>query len=321
MVKYLVSILCSSNINLVRESLNSVINQLNFDDYHIFIIVNTLDDVFYQDVIREFGYNKHEKLKKIIRTESNGYPGKGHNSVLEIFYNNYDYENLIKVDGDDFLFPCAIERINNIQTIEKSDVITLAGNCSVNNTRFEYNKQRKIDENTGMYYRDYNIQLGYHIIEIANITNIDEGFNTLEITSLRLLCINRKILSKYMKLYNEEMSKGVDIEYCVILYKELHNPNYNITHLSDPYIYLYNGINDNSVTKHYDDNVDIYNRDKTIREGLLKKYDLTDYKISHTKVIVYQDKIKDNINLELIDNFYDKMLFSLIRINNEYIHP
>lgn len=321
MVKYLVSILCSSNIRLVRESLNSVINQINFDDYHIFIIVNTLDEVFYQDVIREFGYNKHEKLKKIIRTESNGYPGKGHNSVLEIFYNNYDYENLIKVDGDDFLFPCAIERINNIQTIEKSDVITLPGNCSVSNTVCNYNKQRKIDEKTGMYYRDYNIQLGYHIIEIANIKNIHEGFNTLTITPLRLLCINRKILSKYMKLYNEEMTKGVDIEYCVILYKELHNPNYNITHLSDPYIYLYNGINDNSVTKHYDDNVDIYNRDKTIREGLLNKYDLTDYKISHIKVIVYQDKIKDNVNLDLINNFYDKTLFSLIRINNEYIHP
>ena len=117
------------------------------------------------------------------------------------------------------------------------------------------------------------------------------------------------------------MTKGVDIEYCVIFYKELHNPNYNITHLSDPYIYLYNGINDNSVTKHYDDNVDIYTRDKNIIEGLLKKYDLNDYKISHIKVIVYKDKIKDNVNLELIDNFYDKMLFSLIRINNDYIHP
>lgn len=65
MVKYLVGILCSSNIPLLRESVNSVINQQNFDDYHIFIIVNTLDEVFYQDVIREFGYNKHDKLKKL----------------------------------------------------------------------------------------------------------------------------------------------------------------------------------------------------------------------------------------------------------------
>jgi len=319
MVKYLVSILCSSNIRLLRETVNSVINQINFDDYHIFIVVNTLDEVFYQDVIREFGYNKHEKLKKIIRTESNGSPGKGHNSVLEIFYNNYNYENLIKVDGDDFLFPYAIERINNIQTEEKSDVITLVGNCSVSNTIFKYNKQRKVDPDTDMYCRDYNIQLGFHIQEVNNIRQIDDGFDTLTITPLRLLCVNRKILSKYMKLYNDEMYKGVDIEYCVIFYKELRNPDYKITHLSDPYIYLYNGINDDSVTKHHDNNIGIFNHDKNIRDNLLKKYDLTDYKISNINITVYQDKLKENANPGIIDNFYDKTLFSLILIDNQYI--
>jgi hypothetical protein len=321
MVKYLVGILCSSNVRLLRETVNSVINQINFDDYHIFIIVNTLDEVFYQDVIREFGYNKHEKLKKIIRTESNGSPGKGHNSVLEIFYNNHKYENLIKVDGDDFLFPCAIERINNIQTEEGSDVVTLVGNCCLSNTIFEYNKQRKIDPDTDMYCRDYNIQLGFHIQEVSNIRQIDDGYNTLTLTPLRLLCVNRKILSKYMKLYNDDMYKGVDIEYCVIFYKELQNPDYKITHLSDPYIYLYNGINDDSVTKHHDDNVGVYTHDKNIRDGLLTKYGLTYYKISDINITVYQNKIKENVNPDIIDKFYDKTLFALIRINNEYIRP
>ena len=320
MVKYLVGILCSSNIRLLRETVNSVINQINFDDYHIFIIVNTLDEIFYQDVIREFGYNKHEKLKKIIRTESNGSPGKGHNSVLEIFYNNHNYENLIKVDGDDFLFPYAIERINNIQTEEKSDVITLVGNCIVSNTIFKYNKQIKIDPDTDMYCRDYNIQLGFHIQEVNNIRQIDDVFDTLTLTPLRLLSVNRKILSKYMKLYNDEMYKEVDIDYCVIFYKEMHNTDYTITHLSDPYIYLYNGINDDSVTNHHDNNIGIFNHDKNIRDNLLKKYDLTDYKISNINIIVYQNKIKENVNPDIIDKFYDKTLFALIRINNEYIH-
>jgi len=321
MVKYLVGILCSSNVRLLRETVNSVINQINFDDYHIFIIVNTLDELFYQDVIREFGYNKHEKLKKIIRTESNGSPGKGHNSVLEIFYNNYKYENLIKVDGDDFLFPCAIERINNIQTKQESDVITLVGNCSLSNTIFEYSKQRKVDPNTDMYCRDYNIQLGFYIQEVGNIRQLDDGYNTLTLTPLRLLYVNRKILSKYMKLYNDEMYKGVDIEYCVIFYKELQNPAYKITHLSDPYIYLYNGINDDSVTKHHDNNIGIYTHDKQIRDELLIKYELTDYKISNINFTVYQDIIKTPVNQEMIDKFYDKTLFTLIRINNDYIHP
>jgi hypothetical protein len=117
------------------------------------------------------------------------------------------------------------------------------------------------------------------------------------------------------------MYKGVDIEYCVIFYKELSNTDYTITHLSDPYIYLYNGINDDSVTKHHDNNVSIFNHDKNIRDNLLKKYDLTDYKISNINIIVYQNQIKDNVNPDIIDKFYDKTLFSLIRINNEYIRP
>ena len=320
MVKYLVGILCSSNIPLLRESLNSVINQQNFDDYHIFIIVNTLDEVFYQDVIREFGYNKHDKLKKIIRTESNGFPGKGHNSVLDIFYKNYKYDYLIKLDGDDFLFPTAIERINNIQVTENSDVISLLGNCSVINTGFNYSKERKIDPDTNTRFMDYKLQMEFNIKEVGNITQIDESINSLAGgTPMRLLCLNRKILDKYKKLYNEEMFKCVDIEYCVIFYKELYETNYKITHLTDPYVYLYNGINENSVTTKHDNVEFTYYNDERIRNGLLQKYQLTDYRISEIKPVVYQRIVQDNIDMNMIQNYYDKILFTLIRINNQYI--
>jgi len=320
MVKYLVGILCSSNIPLLRESLNSVINQQNFDDYHIFIIVNTLNEVFYQDVIREFGYNKHDKLKKIIRTESNGFPGKGHNSVLDIFYKNYKYDYLIKLDGDDFLFPTAIERINNVQVTENSDVISLLGNCSVINTGFNYSKEYKRDPDTNIRVMDYKIQMGFEIKEVGNIMQIDESINTLDGgTPMRLLCLNRKILDKYKKLYNEDMFKCVDIEYCVIFYRELYEPNYKITHLTDPYVYLYNGINENSITTKHDNVEFAYYNDERIRNGLLQKYQLSDYRISEIKPVVYQHIIQDNIDMNMIQNYYDKMLFTLIRINNQYI--
>ena len=95
MVKYLVGILCSSNIQLLKESFFSVLNQNGFDDYEIMIIVNTLSEEFYQDVMYEFGKHNYAKLRKIVRTESNGSPGKGHNSVLKIFYKDYRYDNLI----------------------------------------------------------------------------------------------------------------------------------------------------------------------------------------------------------------------------------
>ena len=40
MVKYLVGILCSSNVRLLKDTFLSVLNQLEYDDYEIMIIVN-----------------------------------------------------------------------------------------------------------------------------------------------------------------------------------------------------------------------------------------------------------------------------------------
>lgn len=320
MVKYMVGILCSTNIRLLHESFKSVINQQNFDDYHIFIIINTLDEVFYQAVIREFGNNTHDKLKKIIRTESNGSPGKGHNSVLDIFYKNYKYEYLIKLDGDDFLFPCALERINNVQASQNSDVITLIGNCSITNSGFIHTKKREINPNTNTYFLNYNISLEFNIQEVSNITKIDEELNRLNAgTPLRLLCLNRKIIEKYKKLYNEDMYKCVDIEYCVIFCKELRNPDYKITHLSDAYIYLYNGVNDDSVTHYHNDYLIPYTNDNNIRNSLLQKYNLDEYRISDIVPVPYGSIIIDNVNIDMIHLFYDKILFTLLKICNEYV--
>lgn len=319
MVRFLVGILCTSNIRLLHESFNSVVNQENYDDYHIFIIINTLDEVFYQDVIREFGYNKHAKLKKIIRTESNGSPGKGHNSVLDIFYKNYIYDYLIKLDGDDFLFPCALERIHNVQTSQNNDIITLIGNCSITNTSVKCDKICELNTDTNTPVLNYNVSLGFNIQEVSNISRIDPEFNTLTSgTPLRLLCMNRKILDKYKKLYNEEMYKCVDIEYCIIFYKELHNPDYKITHLSDAYIYLYNGVNDDSVTKHHDSYIIPYTNDNNIREGLLHKYNLLEYRISDIIPVSYGNIIKDNVNMDMINKFYNEILFTLINLSTKY---
>jgi len=117
------------------------------------------------------------------------------------------------------------------------------------------------------------------------------------------------------------MYKCVDIEYCVIFYKELHNPDYKITHLSDAYIYLYNGVNETSVTKQHDDCIIPYTTDNNIRNGLLPKYELVEYKISEIKPVPYGNIINDNINMNMINDFYDKILFTLIRINNDYLRP
>ena len=61
---------------------------------------------------------------KFVNTESNGKLGKGKNAVLEQF-NKTDYDYLFQVDGDDFVYPGAIKKVNDIINKHDFDVLAL----------------------------------------------------------------------------------------------------------------------------------------------------------------------------------------------------
>ena len=61
---------------------------------------------------------------KFLNTESNGKLGKGKNAVLEQF-NKTDYDYLFQVDGDDFVYPGAIKKVNDIINKHDFDVLAL----------------------------------------------------------------------------------------------------------------------------------------------------------------------------------------------------
>ena len=307
MVKYLVGILCSSNVRLLKESFLSVINQNGFDDYEIMIIVNTLNEEFYQDVMYEFGKNNYKKLRKIIRTESNGSPGKGHNSVLNIFYKDYRYDNLIMLDGDDFLFPNAIQRINNIRTAENSDVISLYGNTKIVTNNANYHKLKNLNNSSN---GTYNLQFYYNVDECKNITSLTNEFNTTLATPGRLIYINRKLLSKYIQLYDERMYIYDDFMTTVLLYKEDKNPQLNITHLSDSYIYLYNAVNEDSVSYKYTDETNYAKNDNKYKRDLIQIH-LDKYNITDTSIKPYSTIVSDTINIQDMHTFHKQMILKL----------
>jgi len=307
MVKYLVGILCSSNVRLLKESFLSVINQNGFDDYEIMIIVNTLDEGFYQDVMYEFGKNNYAKLRKIIRTESNGSPGKGHNSVLKTFYKDYRYDNLIMLDGDDFLFPNAIQRINNVRIAENSDVISLYGNTKIVTNRANYNKLKNQQDCS---ISTYNLQFHYNVEQCKNITSLTNEFNTTLATPGRLICINRKLLSKYIQLYDERMYIYDDFMTTVLLYKEDKNPQFNITHLSDSYIYLYNAANEDSVSYKYTDETIYDKNDNKYKQDLLQTH-IDKYNIGDTIIKPYSTIVNDTINIQDMHTFHKQMILKL----------
>lgn len=311
MPKYLVCILCSSNIGLLNESVNSVINQQHFHDYGIFIIVNTLNELFYRDVLNEYGSNNHSKIKKVIRTESNGYPGKGHNSVLSIFYNQKSYDNLVMLDGDDFLYPCGLNRINNVMQTQKSDVIALVGNTKINLKYTNFTRSNNLTDSNLLY----NLNKGYEIHHIKNIVKICDDYNKLLITPYRLMCMNRNLLEKYSKLYDERMFVYDDFLTTVILYKELQNNDYNITLLNDSYIYLYNAVNEDSVSLKYNNIAKIRNDKSDTKNKLLILEDFgikrEEYDLTTLKIIPYGSILQSNIDLNQMSRFYKKMIVKL----------
>lgn len=308
MVKYLVGILCSSNIRLVKESLNSVINQKNFDDYDIFLIVNTLDDAFYKDITYEFNNHNYSKLKKIIRTESNGSPGKGHNSVLSTFYRDYNYDNLIMLDGDDFLFPYALERIDKVSTIEKSDIIMLYGNTQVKSSHTIFNKT---SYDSSSMVHNYDLTFKYQIHEHVDLCNIHKDYNAILATPGRLLYTNRKILSIYLNLYDESMYVYDDFLAFLIIYKERNNTIFNITHLSDPYIYFYNSINVDSAS--YKNNDSHIGYDNILKSQLIKKH-VNRYDVTDISIKPYNTIINDTISTTEMSDFHKKSILNMNRV-------
>ena len=100
-MKLMLTLLTSNDLHGLKRLVCNVkyelINNGFFDLYPI-IVVNTLSEEYYQEVLNQkFPF-------PVVRTESNGKPGKGKNSCFNIFLDsNCDY--LTQFDGDDILYP------------------------------------------------------------------------------------------------------------------------------------------------------------------------------------------------------------------------
>jgi hypothetical protein len=310
MVKYLLTILCSSKIDLLKLCFESANNQLNFTDYDIFIVVNTLNELFYNEVMEYFKNHKYDKLKKIIRTESNGKPGKGHNSLLEIFKREIKYDYLLILDGDDFYYPLAIERINLLREKTNFDVFFLAGNTKL-----------KKKNNLTHINNSYDVNINYYFYEVKNVANMSSGYNDIIATPYRLISLNREIFKIYEKLFDEDMQLYDDYYTFLLIYNLYKKNNFNeldnikIYTVNDPYIYLYNTFNDVSVSKNSQVEHDI-----KIANKIKEKLNIVKLECEKLKIIPHYYFINDNFDKKIIDNFYTYIIKNTIQydvnINN-----
>ena len=97
----------------------SPINSSNIE-FDIVVIVNSTNPEHINDIRLLFPLDTN-----IQETESNGKPGKGHNSVLRYFQTQPQYDYCVIIDGDDFLYPRALSRLQQYLRYEP-DVLFIA---------------------------------------------------------------------------------------------------------------------------------------------------------------------------------------------------
>ena len=252
--KYLITLLTSSNSKLLKLSYNTIKKQINHNfNYTVVIVVNTLNTEYFEEVLNEFKDIEVE----IIETESNGKPGKGHNSLFEIFKKKKQYDYLIPIDGDDFLYPYAFHQLSKIIDSKNPDILVLQGNDilswyndSTNSTDIYLNncfyliKQDEYPDNKWKFNK--------------NSVNINPFIkNNKFITPIRLILCNRKILNLNITHFYCEKCNVLDDYLFYLHFINIYIKNLlNIFIINSNHIYLYNDLSILSVHNTLDLNND-----------------------------------------------------------------
>lgn len=321
MKKILISLLTSYNIKCLKMCYESIKNQNSTNlSYSIIIVVNTLNDNYYLDVKNAF------KNCEIIRTKSNGSPGKGKNSLIDLFKERTEFDYLIPLDGDDILYPCALNRLEiymqynpDILMLPFTDLISKNYPKAVQHVGISNKLYLSFNNYLDMRSQWYREKKSPFELNINNIN-----------TPARLFLVSRHALN--LNLYYDENMKWYDdcvtflqiFEACII------HKSYNIFMLDDKDIYLYNRINEESASDRYKiDNEkkkineeknfrkSIYNRYLTIRDWNLKTIPFLTSDVNLKFKICDKVKFVENIikNLDLEDITIDKSYYNIF-LNN-----
>ena len=311
--KLMVCILTSGKLEYFRESYNSVINQQSPQnlDWDLFIIVNTLNNDYYNTILNEYPNSN------VIRTKSNGKSGKGHNSVLDFFESKSEYDNLLMLDGDDFLYPSAIRHIEAFITQNNPEILMLMGHDVLDDKIPSKNFIHMLISNK--------LFLRFNIPETkGNQWLKEKSLNPFKNPIYKLNTMGRLVLfsresCKYKIRYDENCNLYDDF-YPSMQFLELAYKKKNVLRTDDSNIYLYNTINSDSQTKKFfSDKKKIDEEEKIFRKSIKKNKNLN----------IIKDWDLSKIEMKSIDYdplflFRDKYMFTTNLVANldidKYLH-
>ena len=247
--KFLITLLTSSNAKLLKLVYDTVINQKNhYLDYTILIVVNSSKIDYYEEVVDVF----KDINVEIIETKSNGKPGMGHNSLFEIFKNNLQYDYLIPIDGDDFLYPYAFHQLTKSINKTNPDILVLQGNDLLS----YYNDSTS---STDIYLNNC-----FYLIKQDEYPDNKWKYNGLNlnknpfkedyfITPIRLILCSRNIFKLNIDKYYCEKSNVIDDYLFYLHFINIYiNKLLNVYIINSSHIYLYNDLSITSVHKTLD---------------------------------------------------------------------
>jgi hypothetical protein len=244
MTRVLIAALSHKDPVRLQRLIRSIEKQVGFFfDYDLKVVINTMDKEYAPGLKARVPY-------EIIETESNGMPGKGKNSVIDLFASRPEYDYCVMIDGDDCLYPTAFEQIGEMLK-HNPDIIGLQTNDAVENLERE-NRRIKLSGDLWLYswfdeMENWHANPGFKHLTMRNK---DLGQQT---TPDRIFLISRKVLD-----FNLRCSEVLPVyeDYVLSLHSQYLYLNHGLRyfHTSTTYVYLYDKTNDQSTCKVFDRN-------------------------------------------------------------------
>lgn len=241
-MKFLIAILTSDDTKKLQRAIQSVEGTVD-----ILVVSNSLDTSYAQKaqkVAEQFGC-------QFIVTESNGTPGRGKQSVLD-YFNTTDYDYLIPVDGDDYIFDSGISRIIDIVSENRYDVLANTGQHMADGR----NAVTDLLTNAIFEYKDWTPT---ELRSWVKYVKIFKQFN-LPASMLRFLCLSKNATKSFR--YRDDLEGSEDIYAACETYS---NPNLNFQTTQEK-IYIYDFDNDGAFWKFYSNQSEIVKASAALNE-------------------------------------------------------
>lgn len=317
--KFLISLLTSSMLEYLEESFKSVINQHQTDlEYDVLIMVNTLKKNYFQEVkewLDKFTYSFSGKVF-IEESESNGKPGKGHNSVLTYFKKHEEYDFILTFDGDDFIYPCALQNINNY--LQYSPDILMLPFSDILNSQYSKTLGIPLREDIYLNFNNYSKTM-VQTWKKHKLSPFDHHIQLVN-TAGRLIFVSRKGIELNLH-YDENMGLFDDVHIFLQVFEaSVLKNDLNVFILFDYDILLYNRLNQDSVTVKLDKKIiDIQDENQHLVKSIQNKfYPIRDWDLGRLKYLTNRN-CNESFTLTDKIHFSDKLIQQFNYKGNPFI--